>query len=99
MEIHYSSHFLGRKVLRNLPEGLAEDVFLHADDYFHDTATDTFVAVKRAAFHGSERDIALVYRATGDKAVFVTMHPLQEGQKERRIQSRRWVCHEPESPL
>jgi hypothetical protein len=37
------------------------------------------------------RDVALVYAQRQGKIVLITLHPLQEGQKEKRIRSGRWV--------
>ena len=60
-------------------------------EYLDDPATDTLVAVKRVFFQGSERDLALTYRLDEESVVFITIHPLKEGQKERRIRSGRWL--------
>ena len=100
MELPCSQHFRQREALRIIPKGLAEDVFQNADSYFNDSVTDTFVAVKRALFHGVSRDVALIYRRIDAREViFSTIHPLQNGQKERRIQGGRWTLYAPESAL
>ena len=100
MEIRYSQHFLFRQALRSIPAGLAEEIFYHAETYLHDSLTGTFVGVRRVLFFGSEQDIALVYRSIDEKVVvFITIHPLREGEKERRILNGRWVPHDPESAL
>lgn len=62
METRHSQHFLERQTLRNIPSGLAEEVFLNADAHFYDSITGTYVAVKRLPFFDVERDVALVYR-------------------------------------
>jgi hypothetical protein len=100
MEIRYSRHLVERQRLRNLPQGLAEEVFLHADSYFFDSLTKTLVAVKRLPLFNIDRDVSLVYRrADAQSVIFITIHPLKEGQKERRVQSGRWTPYEPESAL
>lgn len=100
MEIRYSRHLVERQRLRNLPQGLAEDVFLHADSYFYDSLTNTLVAVKRLPLFDVERDVSLAYRmADAQSVIFITSHPLKEEQKERRVQSGRWTPYEPESTL
>ena len=65
MEISHSQHFLERQTLRNIPPGLAEEVFFDADAHFYDSLTSTHVAVKRLPFANVERDVALVYRRVG----------------------------------
>lgn len=99
MEIHYSQHFLERQHLRNFAQGLAEEVFSHADEHFYDSLTSNYIAVKRRCYSGDEKDLALAYLKVGQDVIFITIHPLKEGQKERRIQSRRWIPYEYESSL
>jgi hypothetical protein len=53
---------LERQTLRNIPSGLAEEVFLNADAHFYDSITGTYVVVKRLPFFDVEKDVALVYR-------------------------------------
>ena len=95
MEIRYSRHFLERQTLRNFPPGLAEEVYHSADNHFYDPQTNTYVAVKRMPLGNIERDLALVYRPVGADVIFITIHPLGAGQKDRRVQSRRWEPYEP----
>jgi len=83
-------------VLRAIPQGLPEAVYREADSHFLDTQTGLLVAVKRLPFQGRERDMALIYAKSGDDVLLVTLHPLREGQRERRIQTGRWIPYEPE---
>lgn len=99
MFITYSKHFLKRKGLRGIPDGLAELIYYQADGHYRDVQTGTYVAVKRVSFQGKKRDMALTYSLTGDKIVLVTLHPLKPGQKANRIKSGRWIKYEPESAL
>ena len=100
MEIRYSQHFLLRQVPRSIPAGLAEEIFHHAESYLRDSLTDTPVGVRRALFFGTEQDIALVYRRMDEQVVvFIIIHPLREGEIERRILNGRWVPYDPESAL
>lgn len=85
--------------LRGIPEGLPETVFHEAEDHYADTETGTFVATKRLLFQGKERDMALSYRLIDDDVLFITLHPLKEGQKAQRVRSGRWILHEPECTL
>lgn len=90
MKIRYSNHFEEKMKLRSISRELAENIFSQADNYFEDIQTQTFAAVKRIFFKGKERDIALVYRESGNEVLFITIHPLREKQKENRIQRGRW---------
>ena len=100
MQFRYSRHFLERQALRELPPGLAEEVFLRADNHYYDSVTGALVAVKRLLFQGAEKDVALTYQRTvAQGIIFITIHPLMDGQKERRVQNERWTPYEPESAL
>lgn len=91
MEIIYSKHFLNRKKLREIPNGLAETILNRADEHYKDTQTGYSVAVKSANFQGKTRELALTYEKSENKITIVTLHPLKKGQKENRIKTRRWV--------
>ncbi len=100
MEVRYSTHFQERQTLRDFPSGLAEQVFFNADAHFYDTQTGTLVAVRRLNLYNSLRDVALIYRMSGEEtATFITIHPLRDGQLERRIQTNRWTPYDAESVL
>ncbi len=96
MALRLSNHLSERMVLRTIPQGLPESIYRDADGHFSDTETGLLVAVKRLLFLGRERDMALSYTKKGEDVMLVTLHPLQEGQRERRIQSGRWSPYEPE---
>jgi len=86
-----SQHFLERLESRHIGLETAEEVFWQADDYFFDSNTGNYVAVRLMNYGGTDREIALVYDiAVNDEVTFVSIHPLKSGQKERRIQSNRW---------
>ncbi|MGB9904844.1 MAG: hypothetical protein ACPLQO_09300 [Desulfotomaculales bacterium] len=91
LEIIYSKHFLNRKKLREISNGLAETILNHADEHYKDTQTGYFVAVKSANFQGKTRELALTYEKSENKITIITLHPLKKGQKENRIKTRRWV--------
>jgi hypothetical protein len=76
--------------LRNIELGLAEEVFMNADSRFWDNESLMFVALKRVEYKGRERDIGVIYKKKDEDILFVTVHPLKEGQKENRITSGRW---------
>ncbi len=100
MQFRYSRHFVERQALREIPQGLAEEVFFRADGHYYDSLTGALVAVKRLRFQGVERDVAVTYqRNLAQEIIFITIHPLKDGQKERRVEDERWTPHEPESAL
>ena len=96
MALRLCNHLSERMVLRTNSQGLPESIYRDADGHFSDTETGLLVAVKRLLFLGRERDMALSYTKKGEDVMLVTLHPLQEGQRERRIQSGRWSPYEPE---
>jgi len=95
MSLRLSRHLRERMVLRAIPDSLPETIYRDADSHFFDSQTGLIVAVKRIVFQGRERDMALCYTRSGDDVLLVTLHPLQEGQRERRIESGRWTPYEP----
>lgn len=90
MEIVFSIHFKERNRLRSIDESIAMTIFNKADGFYEDTQTNTSIAVKRIEFQGKTRDVSLTYVTRGDKTVFVTIHPLKDGQKQNRINNGRW---------
>ncbi len=94
MKIRFSRHYAERQKLRSIPDDLAETILIKADGHFRNGVTGWLIAVKRLVFQGKERDMALTYTRMGDEVILITLHPLKEGQKERRVDSRRWIPHE-----
>ena len=90
MPIRHSEHFARRMSLRDIPAGIPILVFTEADARYFDVETGLNVAVKRILFLGRDRDVALTYRGHQDDILFITIHPLQQGQKERRVRNGRW---------
>ncbi|MDK2854804.1 MAG: hypothetical protein PWQ41_353 [Bacillota bacterium] len=95
MNISFSAHFINRKRIRGIPDGLAETVFLEADERFRDVLTGMFIAVKHVPIAGKNRDVALTYTIKNNTVIFVTIHPLKQGQMENRVKHGRWVKYEP----
>lgn len=48
------------------------------------------IAVMKTVLYGKERDIMVAYRHEDKDVKLLTIYPLKEGQKEKRIQSGRW---------
>ena len=91
-EFHFSRHFEQQMVSREFNRDIISYIFGQADDHYYDTTEGTFAAVKSMLHKGAIRDILLVYRVDNDGSiVLITIHPLRPNQKERRIQSSRWI--------
>lgn len=99
MKVRLAQHFAERQRLRDFPEGLAETILRDADGHYRNGMSGWNIAVKRIAFQGKERDVALTYTVDRNEIVLITIHPLKEGQKDQRIESGRWVSYEPKSLL
>ena len=99
MKIRFSQHFAERQRLRDIPDGLAETILRDANGHYRNGISGWNVAIKRMAFQGKERDVALTYTVDRNEIVLITIHPLKEGQKDQRIKSGRWVVYEPKGLL
>ncbi len=97
MDVVYSKHFVIRKELRDIPDGMAEAVFTPPNEFYRDVRTDYLIAVKRLKFQGAERDMALTCTIYEGKILLITLHPLKDGQIKNRVRSGRWI--KIESPL
>ncbi len=99
MKIRFSQHFSERQRLREIPNGLAETILHDADNHYRNGITGWNIAVKRIDFLGKERDVALTFTIDENEIVFIILHPLKEGQKDQRIENKRWIPYEPKSLL
>ena len=92
LEFHFSRHFEQQLVFRGFDADVVTIIFEQPDDRFYDSTEATTAAVKSLFHRGRIRDILLVYRLEGENSVvMITIHPLKPNQKERRIQSGRWI--------
>lgn len=90
MKIVYSKHAKNRLQMRRIPQELPADIVEEAEERYFDTATGHFVAVKRTALYGKMRDVMVAYREEKGIIRILTIHPLQEGQKDNRLKIGRW---------
>jgi len=90
MEIHYSQHLENRIHLRHIDYALPKRVFLQATQRYYDTETGYFIAICEIQIYGKQREIMVAYEIEESFATLVTIHPLKEGQREKRLQSGRW---------
>ena len=84
MQIKYSKHMETRIVLRKIDYGLPEKIYKNAKERFIDKEAGHTIAVTKTAIYGKERDLE------DTDVTLLTIHPLKEGQKEKRIRSGRW---------
>ena len=90
MQIKYSKHIETRIALRKINHDLPKQIFETAGERFIDSETGHYIAVKRTKIYDKERDVMVAYRQDGSDVKLLTIHPLQEGQKEKRIHAGRW---------
>ncbi|MBI2100074.1 MAG: hypothetical protein HYT48_01905 [Candidatus Vogelbacteria bacterium] len=75
----------------NIPTRLPEKVLRLADDYFYDTQTELFVAVKEIARGGITKTFMVAFTKSGGGYKLITIHPLKQNQKINRLNSKRWL--------
>lgn len=90
MKVKYSLHLQHRLVVRKIDKNLPEKVFNEAEKRFIDKEIGHFIAVKKEKIYGKIRDIMVAYIHDGHDVKLLTIHPLKQGQKEKRIKSGRW---------
>jgi len=54
------------------------------------TETGYFIAVSAVSLYDRHRDVMVAYALRGEDISVITVHPLKEGQKQKRIQTGRW---------
>ena len=90
MQIKYSKHMETRIVLRKIDYGLPGKSYKNAKEQFIDKETGHTIAVTKTAIYVKERDLMVAYKYEDRVVTLLTIHPLKEGQKEKRIRSGRW---------
>ncbi len=90
MKILYSQHLEKRLQLRNIEYELPETIFNRSNERYLDEETGYLIATITIELYGKIREVMLAYIIEGDYAKLLTIHPLKEGQKEKRVRSGRW---------
>lgn len=90
MHVIYSKHLKFRLQLRNIDYDLPKNILDFAKERFIDAETDHTIAIMTVQLYGKSRDVMIAYTVSENEVTILTIHPLQEGQKERRILSGRW---------
>ncbi len=91
MKIQYTEHLQLRLKLRGFPHDLPKEIYERAEESYYDTSTSNYVALKRLNYAGKMRTMAVTYNKHEDMIEIITIHPIKEGQREKRIGSGRWV--------
>jgi len=92
--IIYSEHLRYRLKTRKIDYELPGKVFSKAQDSFSDTITGSKIIIGIAEYAGKIRELAVIFKEKDDFIQLITVHPLRAGEKEKRIQSGRWVKDE-----
>lgn len=91
MELQYTEHLKLRMKLRDIPYAMPKKVYEEAEERYYDTSTSYHIAIKKLNYAGKIRTMAVTYNKHGNKIEIITIHPIKEGQKEKRISSGRWM--------
>jgi len=78
-----------RLALRRIDHDLPRQIFEAAVERYADAETGHTIAVGKARLYEKERDVMVAYTLEGEDVKLLTIHPLQEGQKENRIKAGR----------
>ena len=90
MRIVYTKHLRFRLKVRMIPFDLPRIVVLEAEEFFFDTVTKTFIAVKKFIRTQGAKEYMVAYMQHENILELITIHPLRFRQKSNRIVTKRW---------
>jgi hypothetical protein len=90
MDIEYSEHIKNRIRIRKIDYDLPKKIFEQSESKYIDTETGHYIAVLDVNLYNKNRDVMIAYTLTENHVTLLTIHPLKEGQKAKRIDSGRW---------
>ncbi|MGR3176165.1 MAG: hypothetical protein ACUZ8N_16440 [Candidatus Scalindua sp.] len=90
MQIKYSKHIVNRLNLRKIEYDLPRKIFEESDERYFDVETGHLIATMKIELYSKAREVMIAYVTEGESVTLLTIHPLQEGQKENRIKIGRW---------
>ena len=93
-KIIYSNHLRNRLILRKIDDSIPKIILENPDEKYFDTETNNFIVIKKSDYFGKKRDIMIVYDEQNDTIKIITIHPLKQAQKIRRVESGRWKKYE-----
>ena len=88
--IRYSDHLEDRLVLRHIERALPERIIREGQRSFTDTATGYRIAVATVVYRGADHLMMVAFEETESEIVAVSVHPLDEGDVERKVRNGRW---------
>jgi hypothetical protein len=90
MQVKYSKHLKIRLEIRKIDYDLPQQIFEKAGERFMDTLTGHSIAVAKAVIYDKERDVMVAYKHEEVDVKLLTIHPLKDGETDKRIKSGRW---------
>ena len=90
MKFEYSEHIKHRLKFRKIDYDLPKIIVEQSEDKYFDRETGHFIAVMNSNLYNKDREEMVVYTLYEDYVTLLTIHPLKEGQKEKRINTGRW---------
>jgi hypothetical protein len=93
-DIKYTDHLKRRLKLREIPEDWPRKIVQEAQIYYHDNRTNNLIAIGKRLYKGKSRNIMVAFEEKLDTLELITIHPLKENQKKRRIERGRWTKYE-----
>ncbi len=91
MEIRYTEHLKLRLKLRDIPYDMPREIYESAEENYYDNGTSYYVALKRLDYAGKIRTMAIVYDKYEEHISIITIYPIKEHRKDKRIKVGRWV--------
>jgi hypothetical protein len=89
-QIEYSKHLRQRLLLRRIEYELPKRIFEDSKEKYLDEETGHFIATGKVELYNKVREVMIAYVIEDNVVKILTIHPLQEGQKENRLKSGRW---------
>lgn len=90
MKIKYSEHLENRLKLRKISHDLPALIIEQSPERYYDEETKYYVAIMEANLYNKKRNVMVAFDYEGDFVKLLTIHPLKEGQKEKRVRNGRW---------
>lgn len=90
MKINYTKHLEHRLTLRKMEYSLPRKIFELSDERYFDEETKYFIATMEVELYNKTRGVMIAYVVEGSTVKILTIHPVEEGQKENRVKSGRW---------
>jgi hypothetical protein len=87
VKIKYSKHLEQRLSLRRIDYDLPKRIFDQSRERYIDEQTQYFIATMEIELYNKRREVMVAYEVEKNIARLLTIHPLKEGQEEKRVKS------------